>query len=114
MTEADLIERLAIAQHDSWSRYVEYLLSKCETLPDGSLRINVGYVASLYRQIKLHYHELRSAEQQADRDEVAHILPIIQQYAQETERMLTMTPNEMRAVQGLPPIEDVPVFIIGE
>jgi hypothetical protein len=80
MSETELIEKLAAEAHASWSRYVAYLLGNLEVLSDGALYINAAYVAALRRQIALPYADLSAAEQQADRDEVAHILPIIREY----------------------------------
>ena len=81
MTEQELIERLAMAEHDGWARYMAYFLDKCEVLSNGDLRIEAGYVSALRRQAKLNYHELTAQEQQYDRDEVAHIMPYIREFA---------------------------------
>lgn len=81
MSEAELIELLADKEHASWARWMAYLFSKCEAHSDGSLTIPGGYVANLLRQTVLPYEQLTEHEKQGDRDEVAHILPIVQRYA---------------------------------
>ncbi len=80
MTEEELIEALAGKEHAGWSSYMAYLFSKCEHNPDGSLTIPAGYVAALQIQIDTPYAELSEQEKQSDRDEVAHILPIIKDF----------------------------------
>jgi hypothetical protein len=77
MTQENLIELLADKEHDSWSRWMQYLFSKCEVNPDGSLTIPSGYVAALQKQIDTPYSQLSEREKQYDRDEVALILPIM-------------------------------------
>ena len=82
MTEQELIEAL-------WSRWMQYLFSKCEdpycVNADG-FDVYVGkvippeQVARWKRQIETGYHALTDTEKQSDRDEVAHILPIIEAY----------------------------------
>ena len=81
MNKQELIEQLADKEHAGWSAYMAYLFSKCEHNPDGSLTIPAGYVASLQIQIDMSYAELSEQEKQYDRDEVSHILPIIEEYA---------------------------------
>src|SRR6267143_1333503 len=89
MTEQELIEALADKEHAGWSSYMAYLFSKLESNPDGSLTIPAGYVAALQIQIDTPYAELSEQEKQGDRDEVAHILPIIQEYAHSEPRNAT-------------------------
>lgn len=82
----DLIEQLAEQEHASWARWMAYLFSKCERGssddPDnpGGYIIPAGYVEALQRQIDTPYADLTEEEQQYDRDEVAHILPIIHRW----------------------------------
>lgn len=80
MSEAELVEALASAEHAGWARYMQYFLGNCEPR-SGGLFINGAYVAALRRQIETHYEALGEQEQQYDRDEVAHILPAIRAYA---------------------------------
>ncbi len=81
LSEQELIEQLADKEHDSWARWMEYLFSKCDVVDDGD-----GYehyviprelVARWKRQAATPYVELSEQEKQSDRNEVAHILPII-------------------------------------
>lgn len=80
MTEDELIERLADKEHASWSRWQQYLHSLCERREDGALIISASRVARWEREIVAPYADLSEREKQYDRDEVAHILPIIRQY----------------------------------
>lgn len=77
----DLIEQLADAEHASWARWMAYLFTKCDAQPDGALLIPAGYVQALRRQIATPYADLTEQERQYDRDEVAHILPLIDAYS---------------------------------
>lgn len=77
MNESELVERLSAAEHDSWARWMSYLFSKCERMSNGSLVIPASLVKHWQRQIDTPYAELTEREKQSDRQEVAHILPII-------------------------------------
>lgn len=77
----ELIEQLADKEHASWARWMQYLFSKCYSLSNGDLAVPVVYVESLRKQIDTPYAELPEQEKQYDRDEVAHILSIIDEYA---------------------------------
>ena len=81
MTKEELIEQLEDKEHESWARWMAYLFSKCEDNPDGSLTIPVGLVNRWRRQVETGYQALTDSEKQSDRDEVAHIMPIIDEYA---------------------------------
>jgi hypothetical protein len=80
MTEHELIEQLSDKEHASWARWMIYLFDKCNAMPDGSLVIPPPFVARWQRQIDTPYRHLSEQEKQSDRNEVAHILPIIQEY----------------------------------
>jgi hypothetical protein len=80
MTEQELIEQLADAEHASWSRWMDYLFSKCSFASDGAAMIPSELAARWNRQMCTLYAELTEREKQSDRDEVAHILPIIEAY----------------------------------
>jgi hypothetical protein len=80
MTQEELIEKLADKEHASWARWMAYLFTKCEDNPDGSLTIPSAYVTSLQSQVDTSYADLYEREKQYDRDEVAHILPIINEH----------------------------------
>lgn len=91
MTEDELIEQLADKEHASWARWMQYLLNKCvahwTVNADGfdqynGVLIPPGLVEHWQRQIRTPYADLSEQEKQSDREEVAHILPIIREYAQ--------------------------------
>ena len=92
MTKDELIEALAHYEHASWARWMSYFLGKCKQVPfEGTnnanlfvqrdLIISAAYVEALQKQIDTPYTELPEHEKRYDRDEVAHILPIIEEYA---------------------------------
>lgn len=85
MNPHDLIEALADKEHASWARWQAYLHSKCERQEDGSLVIPAGYVVALEKLITAPYAELAEQTKQSDREEVAHILPIIRAYAEQRD-----------------------------
>jgi len=81
LSEQELIEQLADKEHDSWARWMKYLFLQCESIDGGD-----GYeycviprrlVQRWKRQAETPYMQLSAQEKQSDRDEVAHILPII-------------------------------------
>ena len=78
--EQVLIEQLADKEHASWARWMRYLFDQCELQPDGSLLIPLKFGLRWNRQMNTSYAELTEREKQSDRDEVAHILPIIDAY----------------------------------
>ncbi len=87
--EQELIEQLADKEHASWARWMRYLFNVCEAYfivdPDGFTRyegvlIPPELVERWKQQIDTPYAELSEQEKQSDRDEVAHILPIIKEY----------------------------------
>lgn len=92
MTEHALIEALADKEHSSWARWMEYLFSQCDLFrvpgDPGAYVIPARLVSHWRGQLLTPYALLSEREKQMDRDEVAHILPIIQAYcaAQHTEK----------------------------
>lgn len=82
MSELELIEQLADKEHASWTRWMMYLFQVCEKQPDGSFLIPPTLVERWQRQVDTPYVLLSEKEKQSDRDEVAHILPIIHAYLQ--------------------------------
>jgi hypothetical protein len=88
MTEQELIEQLADAEHASWSRWMSYLFEKCNKYEDEEgrkcLLIPTELEKHWQRQIDTPYAELSEREKQSDREEVAHILPIIASYTGNT------------------------------
>ncbi len=85
MTTDEMIEALADKEHDSWSRWMKYLFSKCEihglVVDTGILCIPADLVDRWTRQASTPYSELSEPEKQSDRDEVERILPIIREWA---------------------------------
>lgn len=81
MTEQELIERLACAEHDSWSRWMLWLFTRCVANPDGSATIPAALVERWMRQAYTAYDDLSEEEKHSDRTEVMHILPIIKDFA---------------------------------
>ena len=102
MTEDELIEALVDKEHAGWSAYMAYLFEKCEHNPDGSLTIPPGYVAALQKQIDTPYAELSEQEKQYDRDEVSHILPIIEEYTAKSAQIPNTGPIAEPALPPLP------------
>src|SRR5258708_2258248 len=80
MNEQELIEQLADKEHASLAHWMQYLFSMCIHHPDGKLTIPGHLVARWERQANTNYAELSEQEKQSDRDEVAHIMPIIGEY----------------------------------
>lgn len=89
MTKEELIELLADKEHASWANWMSYLFSKCDDWYEVDVHgkeIYSGKIIPLelaerwQKQIGTHYAELTEQEKQSDRDEVDHILPIIDEY----------------------------------
>lgn len=80
MTQDELIEQLADKEHASWANWMDYLFSRCPIRADGAAIIPFELVERWKRQVETPYAELSEQEKQSDRDEVAHILPIIDKY----------------------------------
>ncbi len=76
---SSLIEQLADKEHASWARWMNYIFDVGKTNEDGSFTIPAEYVTRWLRQANTRYAELSEREKQSDRDEVMHILPIIQE-----------------------------------
>ncbi len=79
MTKEELIELLADKEHAGWSRWMAYLFVRSKHQEDGSVLIPAELVEHWKRQVNTPYAELSEREKQSDRDEVAHILPIIEE-----------------------------------
>lgn len=83
MTEQEFIEQLADKEHASWARWMDYLFNRCdiERGKDGFRYVIPHELVERWkRQVDTPYAELSEQEKQSDRDEVAHILPIIREY----------------------------------
>lgn len=81
MTQSELIELLAEKEHMSWSHWMTYLFSICQRESDGSVSIPANLVERWQKQAATLYPQLTEREKQSDRNRVAHILPIIDEYA---------------------------------
>lgn len=81
MEKSALIEQLAEKEHAGWSHWMEYLFSVCIREPGGALVIPAEFVERWQRQLQTPYPLLTENEKQSDRNEVAHILPLIDEYA---------------------------------
>ncbi len=89
MTQAELLEALADKEHASWARWMDYLFSKCvEHSTQEYVCIPRELAIRWGRQVDTLYSDLTEQEKQSDRDEVAHILPIIEQYCKERDETL--------------------------
>lgn len=84
MSKQELVEQLADREHESWARWMQYLLSLCKPADDGSgsLTMPADCAMRWQRQIDTPYADLSEQEKESDRAEVRRILPIIRQYAQ--------------------------------
>ena len=74
-----LVERLADAEHASWSRWMLYLFEQSGRLADGSVVIPAALAARWHRQATTPYAELSEREKESDREEVYRILPLIEE-----------------------------------
>lgn len=74
----ELIERLADAEHASWSRWMKFLFSTCRPNDDGSMTIPTSLVVRWHRQMRTPYSALTEAEKESDREEVRRILPLLE------------------------------------
>jgi len=72
-----ILERLADEQHESWSRWMDYLFSLSTLNPDGSCAIPADRVRRWQRQIETRYAELSEPAKELDRKEVRRFLRII-------------------------------------
>jgi hypothetical protein len=67
--DPEAMEILADAEHASWARWMDYLLSKCSHGSQGAL-IPLGLVERWKRQAATPYAGLSEREKESDRDEV--------------------------------------------
>jgi len=89
MTNSELIERLADKEHAGWAHWMDYLFSKCLMNDRREVIIPLPLVERWRKQAEIPYTQLSEREKQSDRDEVAHILPIIDEYVR-NETILAM------------------------
>lgn len=110
MNKAELVEALADKAHASWAHWMEYLFSKCLTDDLGEMIIPAHLVKHWQRQIDTPYADLSESEKQSDRDEVAKIMPIIEEHMEQSVTAINnaqmtqgvrLHPNAMmRAIEG--------------
>ena len=65
----NIVEVLAAQEHDRWSRWMEYLISKCEINANGSVTIPKEFVDHWTRQLQTDYYQLTPSERDSDRKE---------------------------------------------
>jgi len=75
-----LIEELAAKEHENWARWMTYLFSKCERQVDGSLLIPSALIQHWQKEIDTPCSKLSERYKQSKRNEVVHILTIIDEY----------------------------------
>lgn len=78
MKNDDIIEKLSDYEHDRWSRWQNYLFSKCKINSDGSLTIPKEFVDRWTRQINTKYNNLSEEEKASDRKEAIRILKCLE------------------------------------
>jgi len=83
MDEEELVEILSDIEHERWNGWQEYLHSKCNKNPDGSLTIPSGYVKNLERLINTPYSDLIEKEKESDREEARKNIKAIKQWWKE-------------------------------
>lgn len=76
-----LLEPLADAEHDSWSRWMRWVYRVSRTNQDGSVTIPAEFARRWVRQMDTSYADLSEQEKESDRDEVRRILPVIDRWA---------------------------------
>lgn len=74
----DLRERLAESTHKHWVHWQQYLHTRCQRQPDGSLVIPADVVATWEHLIATPYPLLTDQEKQSDRDQVDRYWSLIQ------------------------------------
>lgn len=62
----DNIDHVASIVHEVWAHWQAYLHSRCEELPDGSLKIPKELVDQWSHQISLTYDKLNQDEKKSD------------------------------------------------
>lgn len=86
MTRYELREYLAHEVHASWSRWMDYLFSKCEYQGDGTMRIPAWAVERWQRQAATPYAALTDTEKESDREEVDAYFWAVEYYALDQQR----------------------------
>jgi len=70
-------EKLAEYAHAAWSGWMQYMFSKSQLQPDGSMIVPSGLVQRWTRQANTLYADLPEAEKKSDRDEADKMLKIV-------------------------------------
>lgn len=70
----EFFEKLSDYEHDRWSRWHKYMMSKCITNTDGSVTIPSEFVNRWNRQSVTHYDDLTEIEKDSDRKEASTIV----------------------------------------
>jgi hypothetical protein len=97
MNETELIEQLADKEHAGWAHWMEYLFSKCNRNEKGELVIPEPLIWHWQWQIDTPYADLSEKERQSDRDEVAKIMPIIEEHLKQA----TVAISNAQMAQGV-------------
>lgn len=72
-----LTDELAAVEHERWAHWQQYMHSKAERQPDGSIVIPADLVARWETQIATPFVNLTEQEKESDREQVRKYLPII-------------------------------------
>lgn len=77
LTGDGLLQRLSAVEHERWSHWQQYMHSKGQRQPDGSLTLPAEMVRQWDKQIHTKYADLSPAEQVSDQEQVHRYLPIV-------------------------------------
>jgi hypothetical protein len=77
---AELVERLAAVEHERWAHWQRYVHDHCERLADGRLAIPADLAERWEKQIGTPYEQLTDEEKQSDREQVARVLPVFNEF----------------------------------
>ena len=77
---SELIEKLASLQHAVWSRWIVFIFDQAERHKDGSLVIPEVLADKWQKEAKTAYAELQEARKRLYQDEVARMMPSIEEY----------------------------------
>jgi hypothetical protein len=74
-----LIDALAAIEHERWSHWQQYMHTKAERQPDGSLLVPADLVRRWENQISTPYDQLTEKEKDSDREQVRRYFPLLTQ-----------------------------------
>lgn len=80
------IEEGANLEHDRWSRWMRYMISRMELRSDGTLQFNEDDFSRWAQQMITPYSELSEREKESDRKETRNYLPFIQKTREDAVR----------------------------